>query len=362
MEPRKVFHNREYRLPKTSFTLSGYSRAAYRSGFYVHGLGIALDAGPQYFKRVSHYFVTHAHTDHTACLPYSLIGDSEVETTDGKVDKPIVFCPIQVEKLLDDKILSSFRANYGTDKMDDRIRSFYEVKGLNPDCEFKVIANKQILAIHAVKSDHTVPTLVYGISMEKKKLKAEYEGLPKSKYGELARSGIQLSEVVQEPLLSYILDSSIHTLERNPELLDYPTIIIECTFLFDGEEESAEDKKHIHWNDLLPYIRDRPESTFILTHFSLRYTDDEIQDFFREQIGIHNLQNIYPWLTDIEFELEDHDHNRELLDNYEDSVVVVSSTKEDESMPIPTFGYTPYIILICVILYTLLQWSQSDNI
>lgn len=328
MEPRKIFHKREYRFPRTSFTLSGYSRAAYRSGFYINGLGIALDGGPQFFKRVSHYLITHAHTDHTACLPYSLIGDSEVETADGKVDRPIVYCPTKVANVLDQNILTSFRSNFGTDRMDARIREFYEVQGLDAGEEIRIVANKQKLTIRTFKSDHSVPTLVYGISIEKKKLKPEFEGLTKTELRDLARSGTQLSGPVNEPLVSYVLDSSIHTLENHPEVLDYPTVIIECTFLLDGEEESAEDKKHIHWNDLLPYIEARPDTTFILTHFSLKYTDEEIQDFFREQISERNLTNIVPWLTDIEFELEDHDANEEVIEDYDNSIVSLT-TKSD---------------------------------
>jgi ribonuclease Z len=344
MEPRKVFHNREYRLPRTSFTLSGYSRAAYRSGFYINGLGIALDAGPQFFKRVSHYLITHGHTDHTACLPYSLIGDSEVETADGKVDKPIVYCPEEISTLLDDKILASFRSNYGTDKMDSRIRSFYEVQGLEASAVFRIVANKQPLTIRTYQSDHSVATLVYGISMEKKKLKPEYVGLSKDELRDLVKGGTQLSGPVDEPMISYVLDSSIHTLEDNPELLDYPTVIIECTFLFDGEEEDAEDKKHIHWKALLPYIVFRPDTTFILTHFSLKYTDEEIQDFFREQIVENELNNVVPWLTDIEFTLEDHEENEDILEEYEDSVVSLST----KSNMIKDLGKT----VICYSIFT----------
>jgi mRNA degradation ribonuclease J1/J2 len=156
MEPRKVFHKREYRIPHTSFTMSGYSRAAYRSGFYIHGLGIALDGGPQYFKRVSHYLITHGHTDHTACIPYSLIGDSEVETADGKVDKPVIFCPTEIEGLLDQKILSSFEANCGTDQMKSRIREFYEVQGVESGQVLSIVANKQPLTVKVFKSDHSL--------------------------------------------------------------------------------------------------------------------------------------------------------------------------------------------------------------
>jgi ribonuclease Z len=355
MEPRKVFHTTEYRLPKSSFTLIGYSRASYRSGFYINGLGIALDGGPQFFKRVNHYFITHGHSDHTANLPYSLIDDVAIDT-DGNahMEKPIVYCPTQTAPFLDDKILSSFRSNYATNKADKKIRSYYEVRGIDGGTELDLVVNKQKLKVRTYDSDHSVPTIVYGISLIKKKLKPEFADLDKSELGQLARSGTQLSGEVEEPFISYVLDSSIHTLENYPEVLDYPTVIIECTFLFDGEEESAERKKHIHWNDLLPYIQDRPDTTFILTHFSLRYTDPEIQDFFREHMVKHDVQNVYPWLTDIQFSLEDHNENEDILEDYEDSIMPSYSNPLYDAFKFVSF----YVLVLLGFLasYLWLKW------
>ena len=78
MEPRKVFWRKNY-LVKNSpqWTISGYSRSAFRTGFYINSLDIMLDAGPQCFKKPKHIFITHSHGDHIANLPFTLIGDEE---------------------------------------------------------------------------------------------------------------------------------------------------------------------------------------------------------------------------------------------------------------------------------------------
>jgi ribonuclease Z len=39
-------------------------------------------------------------------------------------------------------------------------------------------------------------------------------------------------------------------------------------------------------------IRDNPDVTFVLMHFSLRYKDDDIRDFFRGKLP----QNVVCWL------------------------------------------------------------------
>jgi putative mRNA 3-end processing factor len=61
---RTSYWNKKLVLDKIKLTLTGYSRAAYRTGFYIPELGIMLDAGPQNFNKPSHIFITHAHADH----------------------------------------------------------------------------------------------------------------------------------------------------------------------------------------------------------------------------------------------------------------------------------------------------------
>jgi ribonuclease Z len=40
--------------------------------------------------------------------------------------------------------------------------------------------------------------------------------------------------------------------------------------------------KHTIWADLEPVVRKWPDTTFVLTHFSLRYGDGEVRKFFSE--------------------------------------------------------------------------------
>ena len=96
---------------------------------------------------------------------------------------------------------------------------------------------------------------------------------------------------------AYILDTSIKTVADNEWLLNYPVVIIECTFIFDGEEQIATNKKHIHWNQLKPFVLKYPGTQFILTHFSQRYSDYVVASFF-EIVRRMGIINIYPWITD----------------------------------------------------------------
>ena len=94
--------------------------------------------------------------------------------------------------------------------------------------------------------DHTVPTIGYGLSEHKNKLKKEYHNLPKSELGKLAKPSIQLSEPIKFDKFAFICDT-YSTIIDNKELYIYPYIIIEYTFLEDDDLERAKKTKHIHW-------------------------------------------------------------------------------------------------------------------
>ena len=75
-------------------------------------------------------------------------------------------------------------------------------------------------------------------------------------------------------------------------ITEYPVVIIECTFLEEKDLEKSVKDKHMHWKHLGPVIKQNPNVSFILTHFSLRYTHSFIIEFFKKE----DLKNVIPWL------------------------------------------------------------------
>ena len=67
--------------------------------------------------------------------------------------------------------------------------------------------------------------------------------------------------------------------------------MIECSFIYPDDLQHSIEKKHIHWSLIESYVKSYPEITFILTHFSPRYKETEIKDFFNKL----NLPNIILW-------------------------------------------------------------------
>lgn len=288
-----MFWKTEFKLPGTQWTLSGYSRSAYRTGFYVHGLNMMLDGGPQSFKNPDHIFITHCHGDHIAELPFTMIQD--VENENVKIN---LYCPEEAKVELRNYIMQLHNTNSLTDTsaVTDSYYNMFPIP--NVRSKRRTTINKQVMEIDTVGADHSVPTVVYGFSLVKDKLDPKYSSLSGKEIGALRKQGVPITIETVEKKLSYVLDTSIQIFKDNPFLLDYPIVIVECTFIYDDELALASQKKHIHWLELKPYVVANPKTLFILTHFSLRYRDHLVRDFFDDVAHKEGITNIHPWLTD----------------------------------------------------------------
>ena len=170
----------------------------------------------------------------------------------------------------------------------------YEVIGVAPRAEFDIIHNGKKHKVVTYDNDHSVPCRSYGISEQTKALKQEYRGLEGKELGKLRKSGVAIEEFFWTRRFVYIGDTTERVFELNPDLFEYKSIIIECTFLEDDDLEQAQMTKHCHWRTLRPIIEAHPEIQFVLYHFSMRYKPQEIVDFFKEG-GENYLSNVHPW-------------------------------------------------------------------
>jgi ribonuclease Z len=179
--------------------------------------------------------------------------------------------------------------------------------------------------INVFKLFHGVPTVGYGLVFVTRRLNPLLASLdlPQRTLGELImrikkqspieRGDFGLSEsllnsvrnlgiddvnvTVEVPHIAYLTDTSITVLAeetQNPQgIFDYPFIIIECTFYDPDDLPQARKKKHIHWNQLAPYIVQHPECHFILIHHSLKTHSHEI----RKIVG-KGYPNMTVWLEE----------------------------------------------------------------
>ena len=296
------FWETSMQIPGTPWSICGYSKCAYRTGFYVNGLNILLDAGIQCFKKLDHIFITHTHSDHIAELTLKMIGNHNV----------MIHCPEKAIQCVENYILALFDANClnnpdenksDGDKLnvDNKLERKEKIKlNIVPVCSERttrrIQANNQKLELDTVCADHSVDTVVYGFSVVKNKLNPMYDGMSGQKIKELKDTGVAVTIEIIEKKFCFVLDTSSIILEMSPFLLEYPVVIIECTFLYDDEVVTATKKKHIHWQQLKPYVIMHPKTQFILTHFSQKYKNNDVKKFFDNVKECENIINVIPWL------------------------------------------------------------------
>jgi ribonuclease Z len=231
-----------------------------------------LDAGPQYFGTVDAVFVTHTHADHVAELPLTLIGNKTV---------PRIYCPKESITLLTKYVDSMFSTNNNSEIS---TTEWFQYIGVMPGDEIKY----RDYHVNVYKCFHTVPTVCYGFNHITNKIKPEYVSLSGPEIGKLRKSGTKVTYEHVTPKFAFVCDTNITVLEEHPEILKYRTVFIECTFI--GSDSNEKD--HIHWDQLKPYVLRHPEVMFVLFHFSLKYKDHEIVDYFKTV----NLPNATPWV------------------------------------------------------------------
>lgn len=279
-----------YHLKKLNFTIKGYSRAAFRTGFYIHELGIMLDAGPQNFNKPDHIFITHTHGDHVAELPFTLIGDESGNHIFN------IYGPKGSGKHVSNYIQSMFDMNI-MGQVPIKTGEWYRYIEVSDPQDLHLDLKNNDIRIRVIDCDHAIPTVSYVFRTIKSKLKPEYLKLPGREIASLRKSGVEVTHPVEKHLFAYVCDCSIETVMKyEDELVKCPYIIIECTFLMEDEVENAISTKHIHWSQLEPFVAKYPEVDWILIHFSLRYRDSEIRDFFAEPQSKYS--NLMIWTGD----------------------------------------------------------------
>jgi ribonuclease Z len=288
---KNIYWEKVWKIPGVGWTIRGYSRSAYRTGFYIPDLDLMLDAGPQNFNKPRYILITHTHIDHVACLPLTMIGDIHGEHVFE------IYGPEQSEKFIHDYISSMFSLN-AVEQMTE-CRKWYNYHGLIShnffEQFFAINCKGNTLEIQVIKCDHGVPTIGYGISERKNKLKREYLSLSGKEIVELKKQGISLTEIITVKRLAYICDTSVNVFSMNENIFNYPVIFIECTFFSPDELENAERTKHIHWDQLKEHVISHSDNTFVLFHFSQRYRDHEIKTFFENECEKLGISNIHCW-------------------------------------------------------------------
>lgn len=278
------------------YSLTGYSRAKEATGFYCPELEMAFDAGVPMNDVPAYICLTHLHNDHVSCLNKMLIENKK---------NPIIFIPNnnKFEHLLVNMLryiyLSSKFIHPDSDKGKDPGTKYpYQIIKLDVGQSHKFReTNSGAFYVEGLPSDHGVMSLSFGVYEMRRRCKEGYQSLEKSKYAELKAQGIDFYEYYKFPIICFMSDTNIKPLnDPVSPIFQYPTIVLECTFLEPEDLPHAKKKNHIHWNQLEPIVKTH-SNKFILTHFSKKYTWNDIKHFFNKYFEKNKLPtDITIWL------------------------------------------------------------------
>mmetsp|Transcript_27465 Transcript_27465/g.55172 ORF Transcript_27465/g.55172 Transcript_27465/m.55172 type:complete len:567 (-) Transcript_27465:2137-3837(-) len=297
---------------KKSNTLSlvGLGLSADASAYFLPELGIALDAGLHVSSLLPKtVLLTHGHRDHIGALP--------VHMSKGAM----CLVPRPIEPLVNKFLLAEAQLNYGDASQTDEetITALGKFNVVGVDDGFRIMLPKDKymgsptpIGIQVFSAPHKegVPACSYGVFRQKQRLKPEFQEMSKSEIGAFLREkraagsnedkDLSITESYDEGVIFYTGDTTITLLrERWKEILpNYKYIIHECTFLGPPSSDldaSVKAKGHTHYSQLHPWILAFPQTTFICVHWSLRYSKEEILNWFDKNYnGVP--KNVVLWL------------------------------------------------------------------
>lgn len=257
---------------KSGLTLKGYSRSTDATFFHVKELGMGLDAGGSQGRRPPFVFLTHGHTDHSNSLPYMA----------GLPEGITIYAPEEIIGHLEAFIRATKEMNNFSGSGNGHYTPRHTLVGVMPGQVIDPCLGPRHSqwSARVFKCTHAVPCVGYAFQTTVSRLRADLVGLEGSVIKGLRKQGVTVTEPHVVPRFAYVGDTSIVVFADNPWLLDFPIIILECTFLEECHADRCARDGHITWPQLEPYVRQNRQVTFVLIHFSLRYSAAEIKAFF----------------------------------------------------------------------------------
>jgi ribonuclease Z len=257
-------------------TLTGFSISGVATYVQVPELDVCFDMGecPLSSLALNHVFLTHAHGDHARCLPRHW----QLRRMVGITGDAVYYLPEEIRAGCEAWI----RAEAQFEGVPAAEITAPPLVGLRPDGALVELARRKDLRVRAFPVTHRVPSLGYTLYTHKRKLKAEYQGVPGPELARLRAGGVEVQRDVDEPRLTFIGDCIGQSLVDERHIWQSPIVIIEATFLAPGEEEQAAKKGHTHLHEIARALDELGDAVatqhIVLKHFSMRYTASEIAE------------------------------------------------------------------------------------
>ena len=267
-------------------TVVAFSISALSTYVLVPELNCAFDMGDCLLDAVpiEHVFVSHSHGDHTRCL----YRHDSLRRLMGMAPATY-YVPEPTLEGFRELAAAWHRLEHGRSAKLD----LPTLRGL---ASGDTVWLHRQLAARTFAVQHTVPSLGYTLYDVRKKLRAEFQGRSGPELAQLRREGVAFEEEQWLPRFTFIGDSTIDTLYREPEVGASRILMLEVTFLMDGEQELARRRGHTHIDDLVQFLREQPDvlrnEHIVLKHFSMRYDRGTIKTILRSKLPADFMERV----------------------------------------------------------------------
>lgn len=259
--------------------LNGFSVSGLATWMIAPDLDLCFDMGecPLSAVPMNHVFLTHAHGDHSRCL----MRHDALRRMIGIAKEGVYYIPAEIYDSACQWIKASayFEGARGrTTKIPKLIPLSHQELSIPPI----PLEYRSNLSVRPFKADHSVPSLGYTIYDSRLKLKKKYHGLSGQELAQLKKLGTQIEAPLHTPRLTFIGDCTADTLWREDELWESKILVIESTFIGQGEEKLARERGHTHLSEIAKILREKESiiscEAIILKHFSMKIKPLEALD------------------------------------------------------------------------------------
>ena len=283
-----------YTLPKDAggYEVIGRSRAADATCLAIPALCWTLDCGAIVQNwRPERVFITHTHSDHSNRVTHVVSRHKPPTIYLPEFAAPLLEGYINAHQAMtDNRALSELLEAMANGPPDWKINRIVQAVTVGETISLK--KGGKNWEIEVIACEHSVPCVGYAFRERKKELKEEYKGKPGRELGELRKSGVEINHEVLVNRFVFMGDTDATVFQKNAQLLEFPVIITECSFYSEEHKATAIKTKHTHWDNLKPYVLAHPNTTFVLIHFSMRYSNKEISEFFASEA----VPNVVPFI------------------------------------------------------------------
>ncbi len=250
-------------LEAAGIPIEGVSIAGHESFYKLPTLRTLLEFGraPEDVLGYATVCVSHGHLDHIAGLAHFASRRRLQDLPPARI-----FVPAEA---------ASHVAQWvdACEKL-ERISYAIEIVPASPGERFGL---RNDLELTILPGRHRVPAVGYLFSEVRHKLRDELAGRSGAEIAALRASGVEVTRREQIPLLAYPGDCGAEIFEACPELFHARVLLLECSFLLPEDRDRAREYAHIHLDDILERAERFENEAIVLTHFSQRYTPDEIR-------------------------------------------------------------------------------------